>query len=122
MKNKIFRPVITIDGPAASGKGTITKKIAKEYNLFYMETGFFYRVIGNCFLNNPTKQNLKKFLKGINKEEFLINTNTKKQLYNEEVAEKASHLAKLKTLGLDFISTGAPIHQSQWVDIGLDWL
>ena len=33
-----------------------------------------------------------------------------------------SHLAKLKTLGLDFISTGAPIHQSQWVDIGLDWL
>ena len=96
MKNKILRPVITIDGPAASGKGTITKRIAKEYNLFYMETGFFYRVIGNFFLNNPTKQNLKKFLKGINKEEFLINTNTKKQLYNEEVAEKASHLAKLK--------------------------
>lgn len=32
------------------------------------------------------------------------------------------HLANLKTLGLDFISTGAPIHQSQWVDIGLDWL
>ena len=96
MKNKILRPVITIDGPAASGKGTITKRIAKEYNLFYMETGFFYRVIGNFFLNNPTKQNLKKFLKGINKEEFLINTNTKKQLYNEEVAEKASHLAKFK--------------------------
>lgn len=23
--------------------------------------------------------------------------------------------------GLDFISTGAPIHQSQWIDIGLDW-
>ncbi len=96
MKNKIFRPVITIDGPAASGKGTITKRIAKEYNLFYMETGFFYRVIGNFFLNNPTKQNVKKFLKEINKEEFLINTNTKKQLYNEEVAEKASHLAKFK--------------------------
>lgn len=28
----------------------------------------------------------------------------------------------LKSIGLDFISTGAPIHQSQWVDIGLDWL
>ena len=25
-------------------------------------------------------------------------------------------------LGLDFISTGAPIHQSRWKDIGLDWL
>lgn len=31
-------------------------------------------------------------------------------------------LEELKTLGLDFISTGAPVHQSQWVDIGLDWL
>lgn len=32
------------------------------------------------------------------------------------------HLINLKSIGLDFISTGAPIHQSQWVDIGLDWL
>ena len=31
-------------------------------------------------------------------------------------------LASLGALGLDFISTGAPIHQSQWKDIGLDWL
>ncbi len=30
-------------------------------------------------------------------------------------------LPRIKNLGLDFISTGAPIHQSQWVDIGLDW-
>ncbi len=27
----------------------------------------------------------------------------------------------LGELGLDFISTGAPIHQSRWKDIGLDW-
>ncbi|TVP81160.1 MAG: carboxylating nicotinate-nucleotide diphosphorylase [Puniceicoccaceae bacterium] len=31
-------------------------------------------------------------------------------------------LPKLGDLGLDFISTGAPIHQSTWKDIGLDWL
>lgn len=31
-------------------------------------------------------------------------------------------LPKLSDLGLDFISTGAPIHQSTWKDIGLDWL
>jgi nicotinate-nucleotide pyrophosphorylase (carboxylating) len=31
-------------------------------------------------------------------------------------------LAELGQLGLDFISTGAPIHQSTWKDIGLDWL
>ena len=31
-------------------------------------------------------------------------------------------LAELGKIGLDFISTGAPIHQSTWKDIGLDWL
>jgi nicotinate-nucleotide pyrophosphorylase (carboxylating) len=30
-------------------------------------------------------------------------------------------LPALGQLGLDFISTGAPIHQSTWKDIGLDW-
>jgi nicotinate-nucleotide pyrophosphorylase (carboxylating) len=30
-------------------------------------------------------------------------------------------LPQLANLGLDYISTGAPIHQSTWVDIGLDW-
>ena len=30
-------------------------------------------------------------------------------------------LKDLGKLGLDFISTGAPIHQSTWKDIGLDW-
>jgi nicotinate-nucleotide pyrophosphorylase (carboxylating) len=31
-------------------------------------------------------------------------------------------LAELGALGLDFISTGAPVHHSTWKDIGLDWL
>ena len=33
-----------------------------------------------------------------------------------------NNLPALGDLGLDFISTGAPIHQSRWKDIGLDWL
>ncbi len=31
-------------------------------------------------------------------------------------------LPRLRSLGLDFISTGSPIHQSTWKDIGLDWI
>jgi|TARA_B110000438_G_scaffold302139_1_gene358922 nicotinate-nucleotide pyrophosphorylase (carboxylating) len=30
-------------------------------------------------------------------------------------------LPRLASLGLDFISTGATVHQAAWVDIGLDW-
>ncbi len=31
-------------------------------------------------------------------------------------------LQNIRSLGLDYISIGALIHQSQWVDMGLDWL
>lgn len=31
-------------------------------------------------------------------------------------------LPQIGKLGLDFIATGAPVHQSTWKDIGLDWL
>ena len=51
MEKKIFRPIITIDGPAASGKGTIAKSVAKDFNLFYLETGIFYRVDRKVFFN-----------------------------------------------------------------------
>lgn len=30
-------------------------------------------------------------------------------------------LPRLAKLGLDFVSSGSPVHQSRWVDIGLDW-
>jgi nicotinate-nucleotide pyrophosphorylase (carboxylating) len=30
-------------------------------------------------------------------------------------------LPRFAGLGLDFVSTGALVHQSVWVDIGLDW-
>ena len=33
-----------------------------------------------------------------------------------------NNLSELGQLGLDFISTGAPVHQSRWKDIGLDWV
>ena len=46
---KEIRPIITVDGPAASGKGTISSTLAKDFNLFHLETGLFYRIIGNEF-------------------------------------------------------------------------
>lgn len=36
--------VVAVDGPAGSGKGTITKKIAKEMNLTSIDTGAMYRL------------------------------------------------------------------------------
>ena len=38
-------PVIAVDGPAASGKGTIARAIARELNLPHMDTGLLYRAV-----------------------------------------------------------------------------
>lgn len=38
--------IITIDGPAASGKGTIARKLADHLGYFYLDTGAIYRLIG----------------------------------------------------------------------------
>lgn len=38
--------IITIDGPAAAGKGTLAQKLATEYHLAYFDTGMVYRAVG----------------------------------------------------------------------------
>ncbi|MFM8750784.1 (d)CMP kinase [Rhabdaerophilum sp.] len=38
--------VIAVDGPAASGKGTIAKRLAGEFHLPMLDTGLLYRAVG----------------------------------------------------------------------------
>jgi cytidylate kinase len=38
--------VITVDGPAASGKGTIAQRLAAAYGLPMLDTGLLYRAVG----------------------------------------------------------------------------
>ena len=38
--------IIAIDGPSASGKGTIAKALAKHFGYDYLDTGALYRMVG----------------------------------------------------------------------------
>src|SRR3982751_291443 len=38
-------PVIAVDGPAASGKGTIARALAAHFGLPHMDTGLLYRAV-----------------------------------------------------------------------------
>src|ERR1700754_2611685 len=42
--------VIAIDGPAASGKGTLARRIARQLNLAHMESGLLYRAVARRVL------------------------------------------------------------------------
>mgnify|MGYP000220217418 CR=1 FL=1 len=44
--------IVTIDGPAGSGKSTIAKIIAKKYKFTYLDTGAMYRMIALYALEN----------------------------------------------------------------------
>lgn len=43
---------IAIDGPAGAGKSTVAKKISKEMNFIYVDTGAMFRAIGVYFIRN----------------------------------------------------------------------
>jgi cytidylate kinase len=39
------KPVIAVDGPAASGKGTLARRLAKHYGFAHLDTGSLYRAV-----------------------------------------------------------------------------
>jgi cytidylate kinase len=43
--------IIAIDGPAASGKGTIAKQLAAVYGLHHLDTGLLYRAVAKAMLD-----------------------------------------------------------------------
>ena len=46
MKTKKYR-LIAVDGLAASGKGTLARRIAEYYDFAYLDTGLLYRAVGH---------------------------------------------------------------------------
>ncbi|MFY9989903.1 MAG: (d)CMP kinase [Rhodoplanes sp.] len=43
--------IIAIDGPAASGKGTLGKRLAEHYGLRHLDTGLIYRAVAKALLD-----------------------------------------------------------------------
>lgn len=43
--------VIAIDGPAASGKGTLARRLAQHYGLPHLDTGLLYRAVAMAMLD-----------------------------------------------------------------------
>ena len=87
---------IAIDSPAAAGAGTLAKKIAKHYNLLYVDTGKAYRILAMLKINNPKKFNInfeKKKIQNLKIKDF-----NKKNLLSNKIGTEASILAKQKSI------------------------
>ena len=53
--------IIAIDGPAASGKGTIAKKLSEYFGLPYLDSGLLYRIVASEVIS----QNINPLEKGL---------------------------------------------------------
>ena len=100
LKNK---KIITIDGPSASGKGLLAKKLAKELGFILLDSGLLYRAYSYCFdkeKNHDTAMNFffQLTIEGVagEMEVFEGNNNITQLLRHENVALSASKLSSLK--------------------------
>jgi len=79
--------VIAIDGPAASGKGTVSKVISKKLQFNYLDTGKLYRAIGAKYLEGYQPIAAAQILE--------INDLDKYDLQKPEIAQAASEIASI---------------------------
>ena len=85
---------IAIDGTAASGKGTLAKKLAERYGFAYLDTGLLYRKVANELIIKKKfdATNLAKYSFEIAKNLNLLELK-KEDLRSEETANLASNIA-----------------------------
>jgi cytidylate kinase len=95
-------PVIAIDGPSASGKGTIARRVADELSFHYLESGALYRLIALVSLRERIRA--QKALAevaermAVNFEGgkiFLSNQDVTLDVRSDEVSKRASEVAKI---------------------------
>ncbi len=86
--------VIAIDGPSASGKGTLAKKIARHFDLPYLNTGALYRLVAFRAIEqkidtNSFENKIPDLVKNITEADLEPD-----ELFSEKVGAVASVIAK----------------------------
>jgi len=96
--NKKNRIIIAVDGPAASGKGTLSKLLAKNFGFAHMDSGKLYRVAALYIIENRINpKNQKEVLQNIGDINF-YNLIGSSKLLSDEVGKIASIIANYKSL------------------------
>jgi cytidylate kinase len=110
MKNKL---IIAIDGPAAAGKSTVAKLVAKHLNITYIDTGAMYRAFTLYVMRqgvDPQNQtaaeafiaNVKITLSPTG-EVFLNGENVAQEIREPKVSSQVSYIASYKSIRLALV-------------------
>ena len=95
-------PVIAIDGPSASGKGTIARRVADELSFHYLESGALYRLIALVSLRDGVRAEKalaevaeRMAVDFVGGKIFMSNQDVTLDVRSEEVSKRASEVAKI---------------------------
>ena len=95
-------PVIAIDGPSASGKGTIAKRVAEALAFHYLESGALYRLVGLLALRHDLADEgaIAKAAEGMDvvfqgDEILLEDEEVSQHVRHEAVGNRASEVARM---------------------------
>lgn len=117
--------VVAIDGPAAAGKSTVAKMVAKKIGATYIDTGAMYRAVTYFALSqniDPKDESavvslLPKLKLDIKEDEriFLNGTDVTKQIRSIEVNDNVSYVASYKDIRLALVDIQRKMSESNSV-------
>ena len=103
--------IIAIDGPAAAGKSTSAKLLAKRLNFLYLDTGAMYRCIALSVIEHKIdiydELSLKDFISSFNLElktvdgapDFLVNGNSvTRKIRTTAISKKVSEISAIPAI------------------------
>ena len=103
--------IITVDGPSASGKGSLAKALAKELNFILLDSGLLYRAYSYCFDQGQNHSSAKELFSNLRIDSidhemhvFENNIDITSILRHEKIAKSASQLSSLKETRNNLIS------------------
>ncbi|MEK6708372.1 MAG: (d)CMP kinase [Pseudomonadota bacterium] len=80
-------PVIAIDGPSASGKGTVAQRVAEKLGFHYLDSGALYRLVALAAMRAEVDLTDETALADIARDLAVVFAGAKIQLQGEDVAD-----------------------------------
>ena len=88
-------PVIAIDGPSASGKGTVASRVAATLGFHYLESGALYRLVALAGGNDPAETARGLEVRFQESRIILSGQDVTESIRSEPIGVRASEVAKI---------------------------